>query len=430
LRLQLLLLVTLIAAPTPAWAGPGDADAGRGRSLAKQGKCDEAIPFLEKAEAERTRPSSAVELGDCLVKKGELLRAREIYARVADNRRSFQWDFYDVKAWQRAKQRRDELDERIPTLTVVSEGAYEDLTVKVDGKAATLGEAIRVLPGRDVVITATAGDHERYEDTLQLGDGERREVSIVLTKATAEPALKPKPKKLKPKPKPEPEPAPEPSTYWLGARLQGLLLPQFAFNIFGDGGATVFIPGGGVTFTLDLGQPELVFALQYASYGLGETPFRPSDAPDTDWEIIESDLMALAATMDVMWTVPLAEQWAFRVGGSVGVGWAFIGDLSRTQAYPANGDPSDPNSYVKCSGPNDPAGTFKFCNQLDKDADHYDGYSEPNWFAGGSRPLLFPWIALPLLGLRYRPIDKLSLDLETGVSITGFMTNLGFRYGL
>jgi len=220
--------------------------------------------------------------------------------------------------------------------------------------------------------------------------------------------------------------------YWLGARLQGLLIPQFVFEWFGDGGTNLFVPGGAATFTLTTSGPELVFALNYASYGMGETSYKPKDTPNTEYEILESTLMSLGASVDVMWSFPLDDDatLAFRLGGSAGFGWTFVGDLFRTQAYPANGDASDPDSYVKCDGPNDPAGSFRHCNQLDKDADHYDGFAEPSWFAGGSRPLIYPWVALPVVGLRYQPAAKLALDLETGISISGFVATLGFRYGL
>jgi hypothetical protein len=209
------------------------------------------------------------------------------------------------------------------------------------------------------------------------------------------------------------------------------VIPEALFGLFGDGGTTVFVPGGAVTFTLDLGSPELVFALGYASYAMGETAFKPSDTPDTDYEILESDMGALAATVDVMWTVPFDDEarWALRFGGSVGVGWMFHGDLTRTQAYPPSGRAGDPDDYHKCNGPNDPVGSFRYCNQLDADADHYDGYSEPNWFAGGSRPLIFPWLALPV-GVRYRPLETLALDLEAGVSIVGVVMTFGARFGL
>jgi hypothetical protein len=120
----------------------------------------------------------------------------------------------------------------------------------------------------------------------------------------------------------------------------------------------------------------------------------------------------------------------FRVGGAVGIGWMALGDMTRVQSYPANGMPGDPATYLKCRGPNDPMGTYRYCNALDKDATHYPGYTEPDWFHGGVRPALFPWLVVPQLGLSFRPSPTFAIDLDTGVSISGFLTSLGFRVRL
>src|SRR5262249_41980106 len=118
-----------------------------------------------------------------------------------------------------------------------------------------------------------------------------------------------------------------------------------------------------------------------------------------------------------------------RAGGSIGIGWTFAGELYRTQAYPPRGAKS-PYDWVKCTGPDNPPGTFRYCNQLDKDADHYDGFAEPNWFQGGARPLISPWVAFPQLGLTVSPSPKFALDLEAGLTLSGILTGLGFRFGL
>ena len=142
--------------------------------------------------------------------------------------------------------------------------------------------------------------------------------------------------------------------------------------------------------------------------------------------------MALYASVDLMWSLPLdsARRLTFRFGGGVGVGWTFLGDLNRTQAYPPPGGGSDPDTLRKCNGPNDPSGSYAYCNQLDKDADHYGDFSEPSWFSGGARPLVYPWLALPQLGLSYRPSRAVSFDLEGGLSLTGILASFGMRFGI
>ena len=52
-----------------------------------------------------------------------------------------------------------------------------------------------------------------------------------------------------------------------------------------------------------------------------------------------------------------------------------------------------------------------------------------HWFEGGARPLIYPWLALPI-GLTFKPLPELAIDVETGFSVSGFLTNLGIRYGI
>ena len=118
-----------------------------------------------------------------------------------------------------------------------------------------------------------------------------------------------------------------------------------------------------------------------------------------------------------------------RFGAGIGVGIAFAGDLHRWQAYPPEGAGSDAELWQKCNGPNDPAGTFRYCNQLDKDADRY-GKAEPYWHEDGLRPLFFPWLSIPQVGLTVHPTDTTALDLEIGATLNGLMTSLGMRFSL
>ena len=177
---------------------------------------------------------------------------------------------------------------------------------------------------------------------------------------------------------------------------------------------------------------EVTVALGYLSYRMADTPFKPRGEPDTEWEWIGSNLSALTATVDLMWSWPLddAGHAHFRLGGAAGVGLMFAGQMNRVQSYPKNGKPGDPWTYLKCNGPNDPLGTFRYCNALDKDATHYPGYAEPDWFHRGIRPLVFPWLVLPQLGFSFRPTPSFAIDLDGGVSLSGFLTTLGFRVGL
>ncbi|PIE05323.1 MAG: hypothetical protein CSA75_05340, partial [Sorangium cellulosum] len=70
-------------------------------------------------------------------------------------------------------------------------------------------------------------------------------------------------------------------------------------------------------------------------------------------------------------------------------------------------------------------------NYCDNENDHYGDYTEPNWLDGGSRPLIFPWLALPQMGLRWKVSPKIVLRLDTGLSLPGpFFFGVSGQYGL
>ncbi|KYF95542.1 hypothetical protein BE20_45100 [Sorangium cellulosum] len=272
-------------------------------------------------------------------------------------------------------------------------------------------------------------------------------------RVAAGPDEKAKPQVEMPEPTP-PDEMPAPTSparrkqrnVWLGAGFRGFFVPQVMFGLFGEGGRHAFFPGGDVSLSTRLGRFDLVFSVAYARFRLQETPFLPNGHPDTDYEIIESDLQALQADARLVWNIPLDrdERFAFRVGAGLGVGWMFMGELYRTQAYPGDavpGDqstfvPGDPYRYKKCRGPNNPEGSFRYCNQLDYDADHYPGYAEPSWFTRpkgkpqGLKPVVYPWLLFPELGLSFRPWDRVAFDLRVGASVTGPLGALGVRFAL
>jgi hypothetical protein len=58
------------------------------------------------------------------------------------------------------------------------------------------------------------------------------------------------------------------------------------------------------------------------------------------------------------------------------------------------------------------------------------GYTEPNWFSGGSIPVVFPHIAVPQLGIRWKPVKQFETRLSVGFSLTGFFLGISGYYGL
>lgn len=422
-RLAVVLLLLLGAARDAAAAPPrGDSSARRGVQLAEAGNCVDAVPLLEEAEKKAHTPETAVALAGCLVTLGELLRAADLYDAVARERPKRTWTARDRRAQRIAGQRDDEIEARVPKLRFEIEGEEAaDLQVAVDGRPVTdLGKPLRVHPDVKLRIEAFAEGYQPFQRELILREGEEETVRIAL-----EPAPVPAAGAAAPV-KPD-----GPPIDWIGARFRGVLMPQLLMNLVADGGTTIFVPGGGLTYTRRTSGPDISIGVQYATYQMGGTPFKPHGTPDTEWEIVESDLHTTIATADLLWRIPLddADDVELRLGAGVGVGIAFAGEIRRWQAYPPDGAEGDPDLWEKCAGPNDPAGTFRYCNQLDKDADRY-GRAEPYWHEDGLRPLFFPWLSLPQVGLTFHTTETTALDLQVGLTLNGLMTEVGMRFGL
>lgn len=422
--LRRLLGVGLAAAVFPAahaHAAPGDTQARRGIALARRGECGEALPLLEEAEGVRHRPETAVALAGCYEMAAELLQASALYGVVAEEPPDRSHSRGNRAAIQLAKKKLRDVESRIPTLTFVIPKGYEGVVVTIDGEPVEQPtEPQRVDPGDELAVVMKAKGRAERKETLTLDERERRVVTLDLAPLGGPVAPGPI------------VPSKEPRL-WIGVAYRGYVIPRFAMNIFGDGGRSVVAPGGALTLVRPSGQLDVSFSLGYAAFFLPPTPFKPRGTPDTEYEIVEADLSALQASVELLvWNVPLdaRQRFRFRIGGGVGVGYTFMGNLYRTQAYPPGFSPGDPYTYRPCAAPNDPPGSFRYCNQLDKDADHYGGYTEPSWFSGGARPLVYPWIVLPMLGISFRPTPRVSIDLEVAPTLSGLLTGLGVRLGL
>ncbi len=217
----------------------------------------------------------------------------------------------------------------------------------------------------------------------------------------------------------------ENETYkFVGLRGRYVVIPKFMFSLYqADGGTTVSSPGIGLEYAVRRNGFEYDGWLMYASYGMKDSPFKAKSDPDQAYEIVRSELKTLTIGADFLWSTPIDSGFSFVYGGGAGLGVVF-GNLYRNQAYPPNGVAGDPNTYVKCPGP----GINAWCGN---DNDHYGNYTEPNWLDGGSKPIVFPWIALPQVGLRWKPSAQFAMRLDTGLSFPGpFFFGLSGQYGL
>jgi hypothetical protein len=417
-----LLVGAALLAPAPALAQAGklSPEAKEGLALAKDGDCVAAVPKLEKAEVARHRPLTARALGACHVALGELLLAYEILSALAAEMPEASWTKDDKKAHSQAKSEALAVDLRIPRVVVRVEPAVE-ATVVVAGAERDPTNPIRVAPDEKTEIAVSAPGFLTETVTVLLAESDEREVVVTLRPASAK---GPVPPKAAPAPARDVE-------HWLGFGVRGIVMPQFLVGAAGEGGRTFFFPGGEVRYSARLASVDVEPSLAIMSYGTGTFPFKSSGTPDTEWELVESDLLAMNLALDVLYRVPLTDSGSveFRIGAGFGIGWAFFGEVYRWQSYPEDLQPGDPADYKKCKAPNDPPGSFRYCNQLDKDADRY-GAAEPWWGDGGVRPTVYPWISLPQLGFAFRPAESTILDVQVGLTPIGLFSQLGARFAL
>ncbi len=211
--------------------------------------------------------------------------------------------------------------------------------------------------------------------------------------------------------------------HFVGLRYRGIIVPKFMMNLFGDGGRTVYNHAVGPEFTIRKDGFEYVFSLWYASYAMKPTPFKSSSDPELAWEIVESKLNSIFLTSDFLWSSELSPEFSLNYGMGAGFGIIF-GDLIREQSYPVSGQPGDPYDYEPCvaQGIPDP-------NYCGTDNDHYNGFTEPSWADGGSKPIIFPWLVAQT-GFRYKPHKNFAARLDAGFGTTGFFVGLAGNYGL
>jgi hypothetical protein len=204
---------------------------------------------------------------------------------------------------------------------------------------------------------------------------------------------------------------------FVGLRYRMIVIPKFMMTLFGDGGTTVVNHAIGPEFLIRKDNFEYQLSAWYAGYGMDPTPFKSSTDPEEAWELVTSELKIIYFTVDFMWSKPIVPEFSITYGGGAGFGIVF-GDLLRTQAY-KSGD-----NYLPCRGVQDPPGAY-----CANDNDHYPGYKEPSWFDGGSKPVMFPWLAAQF-GFRYKPHRNFVGRVDMGIGLGQFFVGLGADYGL
>jgi hypothetical protein len=144
-----------------------------------------AYDRFENAEDIFHAPPHVLYMARAKAKLGELLAARDLYARLADEKLGADAPpaFHDAK--RDAQKELDALARTIPTLTVDVEAPAEaSVRLTIDGRPAAPGSAVLLDPGKHTVAAEIEGaPREQREVTLEAGAAER--VAIVFASSAA-----------------------------------------------------------------------------------------------------------------------------------------------------------------------------------------------------------------------------------------------------
>jgi hypothetical protein len=234
------------------------------------------------------------------------------------------------------------------------------------------------------------------------------------------------------------------SYYFIGLRYRGTVIPKFFVNLFVDDGATFFSNTVGGEIDIRRDNHSTIPWIAWTGYGFGDTLFLQKGKPDQpdNRSDVASGLWGLFLGLDELWSAPLDEKhhWDFEYGFGVGIGFIF-GTLNNNWVYQTNDNSGllsgNGNHYAICPTEALPANAAAVPGNDCTKAGHSNssvakvgGYQEPNWFNGGSVPVVFPQITIPNLGVRYKPVKEFEMRVNLGFSITGFWFGISGNYGL
>lgn len=230
---------------------------------------------------------------------------------------------------------------------------------------------------------------------------------------------------------------PDKSYFFVGLMYRHVFVPTFMENIFFAESKPAQNPGAGAEFTYRKNNFEIVSSLWWQRYWVNG-PFRAKGDPAPEIEIINSKLSVLYASATFLWSTPITDVFAIEYGVGVGIGYV-IGNLYRTEAYPdSNGDsvPDGNSHFRKCLGPsNPPAGAdgVPWCDPTvagsGEKGGHF-GVKGKRWSSGGNVPNVWPWISIPHLAIRIKPIRQVMMRIEGGFSTGGFFAGASAAYGI
>jgi hypothetical protein len=166
------------------------AAASQGIKAFRAGRWEEAADLLTRAEALVHAPTHLLYLGQAEEKQGHLVKAREAYLKITRETLAPNAPNAFKKAQADAERLLEALEPRLPyvNVNVMPEGARE-VTVTMDGTevpGALVGVSHPVDPGEHT-FQGTAKGWEGDPVTINLGEGERKDVDITLRQTETAP---------------------------------------------------------------------------------------------------------------------------------------------------------------------------------------------------------------------------------------------------
>jgi hypothetical protein len=231
--------------------------------------------------------------------------------------------------------------------------------------------------------------------------------------------------------------------YFFGVRYRGDVIPKFVINAFVDGGSTIYSNAVGLELDSRKDGFSTVFNLTLQNYNTGDLLFLQKDKVTTanNYSVVNSSLNAIYAAVDLLWSVPLDSQhhWDFEYGIGVGLGvvfgalhddWVYGGASGAAGATGPYYDPATNQHFTQCQTVNsDPNGNCTTAAHSNASVAKVGNYSEQAGIVG-PKPILFPMINFPDIGIRYKPVKTFEARLGLGFSLTGFWFGISGDYGL
>ena len=343
-----------------------------------------------------------------------------------------------------------QVESTAPTVVFGAKEGLKDLSevkIYVDGAAVADrldGKPVQMDLGKHTVRFEYQG--QTKEEEIVVGAGQKNR-NVTMTFGAALTPTAPTPQNAAPPATVEPpaeawnikdvEELPGKRYLFIGARYRGNIIPQFMLKLFVDEGATIYSNSIGIELDLRKDGFSLIPALSFSEYGTGDILFKEKGSKDFagNYSFVNSSMKALYATVDLLWSAKISKNFDFEYGAGFGLGILF-GDLRNNWVYQVA--PGDPNQaftsetglgLAKCPA----GGTQPGCNSAEhKNTDilKVGDYKEPGWLDGGSKPVIFPWISIPQIGIRYKPVKNFVARLGMGFALTGFWFGLNGAYGL